>query len=498
MTLTTIFIWTAVAALILTGGIGGLVKKGSKNWLMMFLQYFCGGLFLFSGWVKAVDPLGTAYKMEQYFAEFELTFADTAFDFLAPLFPFLSGMSVGFSVFMILFELILALALLMGYKPKLTSWAFFLLVVFFTILTGFTYLTGYVPSGTNFFSFGSWGAFKESNMRVTDCGCFGDFIKLKPKTSFFKDVVLLFPALYFVLKHRDMTEIFTSKTRNLILGVSTIALFVYCISNYQWDIPHADFRPFKKGADVAGIKQMEEDAMANVQVYAWKLKNKESGAIIEIPTDQYYAGLTSTYSKDKYEVVEQIKTEPAIEKSKISDFEVTDLQGNDVSYAYLEGEKAHFMIVAHKLYGDAIAKKVLVQDTIYSTDTIQVEGSDEFEIVNSVKEIKSREETQYDYVWEEDYLSDYKDIIRPLITSAKSEGYKVSLVAGGADETMLNDLAGEAELDIDLYTADDILLKTIVRSNPGIVLWEDGKILNKWHKKQLPTYDEIAKENLTK
>ena len=496
MTLTTIFIWTAVVAFVLTGIIGGVVKKGSKNWLMMFLQYFCGGLFLFSGWVKAVDPLGTAYKMEQYFAEFELTFADTALDFLAPLFPLLSSMSVGFSVFMIIFELILALALLMGYKPKLTSWAFLLLVVFFTVLTGFTYLTGYVPSGTNFFSFGSWGGFKESNMRVTDCGCFGDFIKLKPKTSFLKDVFLLFPAVYFVMRHKDMTEIFKAKTRNLILGVSTVALFVYCISNYQWDIPHADFRPFKKGADVAGIKQMEEDAMANVQVYAWELKNKETGAIIEIPTEQYYKGLTSTYSKDKFEVVEQLKTEPTMEKSKISDFEVTDIQGYDVSYEYLEGEKPHFMIVAHKLYGDAVPQKVTIQDTVFAMDTIQIEGSEEIELVKSVKEVNTREETQYDYVWEDAYLSDYKEVIKPLIESAKAGGYEVSLVAGGADETMLKDLTGEADMDIKLYTADDILLKTIVRSNPGIVLWKDGKILNKWHKKQLPTYDEIVSENL--
>ena len=69
----------------------------------------------------------------------------------------------------------------------------FLLVAFFTVLTGFTYLTGFVPDGSNFFDFGSWvGVHNENNMKVKDCGCFGDFIKLKPKTSFLKDVFLLF------------------------------------------------------------------------------------------------------------------------------------------------------------------------------------------------------------------------------------------------------------------------------------------------------------------
>ena len=81
MTLTTLVISVAIAALILTGlGIGmGRVK----NWLVSYLQNFAGALFVFSGWVKAIDPLGTAYKMEQYFAEFEATFSGTWFSFMA-------------------------------------------------------------------------------------------------------------------------------------------------------------------------------------------------------------------------------------------------------------------------------------------------------------------------------------------------------------------------------------------------------------------------------
>lgn len=491
LTLSTILIGSAIFAAILTGIIGGVIKKGSKNWFMMFLQYFCGGLFLFSGWVKAVDPLGNAYKMEQYFAEFELTFAETALSFIAPIFPFFSSISIGFSVFIILFEILLGIALILGFKPKWTSWFFFGTIAFFTVLTGFTYLTGYVPSGTNFFSFGSWGAYAESNMRVTDCGCFGDFIKLKPKVSFFKDVFLLFPALYFIWKYRDMTSILNGKTRAGILTISSVALFVYCLSNYQWDIPHADFRPFKKGADIAEIKQIEEDAMANVQVYAWKLKNKATGAISEVPTDQYFAGLSSTYSKDKFEVVDQVKTEPSIEKSKISDFQISDLDGHDVSYEYLEGEKPNFMIVSHKMYGDAEKKTVMVPDSIFLIDTIQIQGTEEIQIVKSLKEVKQLEETVYDYVWGDEYLKDFKLIMKPMIEQAQKDGFKVSLAAGGADATMLNDLAQEVGINIDLYTADDILLKTIVRSNPGVVLWKDGKILDKWHKKKLPVYQEI-------
>jgi len=154
----------------------GIVLREQKNWLMTYAQSFVGALFIFSGFVKAMDPLGTAYKMEQYFVEFESTFSETWLSFIAPLFPALSEASITFSVVMIVFEIVLGLMILIGSSPRFSSWAFFLLVAFFTFLTGFTYLTGYVPNGVNFFEFGQWTAFEETNMKVTDCGCFGDFL----------------------------------------------------------------------------------------------------------------------------------------------------------------------------------------------------------------------------------------------------------------------------------------------------------------------------------
>ncbi len=165
MTLLTLILYIAIVAVVLTVMIG-LLKKGHKSWLMTFLQNFTGVLFIVSGFVKAVDPMGTAFKMEQYFTEFQYTFAETSFNFLAPLFPFLSSISLLFSVVMIVFEVVLGIMLLIGYKPKLTAWLFLILVLFFTVLTGFTFLTGYVPSGTNFFRFASWGPYAATNMRV--------------------------------------------------------------------------------------------------------------------------------------------------------------------------------------------------------------------------------------------------------------------------------------------------------------------------------------------
>ena len=108
MTIGTLVITIAVVALLLTLAIGFTTRR-INNWLVSFLQNFCGALFIFSGWVKAVDPLGTAFKMEQYFAEFESTFSGSWFSFLAPMFPWLAEYSIAFSVFMIVLEIVLGI-----------------------------------------------------------------------------------------------------------------------------------------------------------------------------------------------------------------------------------------------------------------------------------------------------------------------------------------------------------------------------------------------------
>ena len=110
MTLGTLVISIAITALLLTLVVG-IISRRINNWLVSYFQNFCGALFIFSGWVKAIDPLGTAYKLEQYFAEFESTFNGTWFSFLSPLFPWLAEYAIAFSVFMIVLEIVLGIML---------------------------------------------------------------------------------------------------------------------------------------------------------------------------------------------------------------------------------------------------------------------------------------------------------------------------------------------------------------------------------------------------
>ncbi|HHM20529.1 MAG TPA: hypothetical protein ENJ20_00775 [Bacteroidetes bacterium] len=490
MTIYTLLFYIAIVAVVLTGLVG-YFYKGRKNRLMTFLQNFCGALFIFSGFVKAVDPMGTAFKMEQYFSEFYYTFSETAMSFIAPLFPWMSEHSIAISVGMIVFEIVLGVMLLLGSKPKLTSWAFLLLVVFFTILTGFTYLTGYVPNGVNFFEFDKWGEWVETNMRVTDCGCFGDFLKLKPKTSFFKDVFLLFPALYFVFRHRDMHRLFTSKVRKIIIGVTTVGFLVFCIRNFAWDEPVFDFRPFAEGKDVRATKLAEEEAAAGVRITHYRLTNKATGKVITLPYEQYLKEFKN-YPKNDWEF-EQIKTKPAIEATKISDFEIADSEGNDMTGAILTNPDYAFMVTSYKLKELPDKKTVTktIQDTIFTVDTVRLEGTDSVVLVKKAASVQTREIKTEVTRFDPDFVNRFKNIINPVVEQAAKDGYEVFAITAPNAPEVVDDFRHATQSAYPFYIADDLLIKTIQRSNPGLVLWKDGKIVKKWHYKKLPSYQEI-------
>lgn len=483
MTIQILMLYIAIAAAILTAIIGYL-KKGHKNWLMTFLQNFTGILFIISGLVKAIDPMGTAFKMEQYFAEFEYTFKETAFSFIAPLFPFLSNISLIFSVSMIVLEIVLGVMLLLGHRSKLTSWAFLLLVLFFTVLTGFTFLTGYVPNSVNFFDFAAWGPYAETNMRVTDCGCFGDFIKLQPRISFFKDLVLLVPAFYFVFRHKDMNQLFTPKARAITVWGTTALLLLFCLNNFYWNLPVVDFRPFKVGTDLYQKKMAEEEAAAAVKIISMKLKNKKTGEIADLAYEVYMKEWAK-YPKDEWETIEQIKSKITIEPTKVSEFSVMSPDGFDVAEDILTDSGNVFLVVAYKLKGTSSTQDLMVPDTTWNMDTVTV-GKDSTIIVKNIGQIGTRKETKEVFAWDEAYVEDYKTRVNVLMEDAMKQGAKVYAMAGGAGEAKLASFKAAIGSTYDWYEADDILLKTIIRSNPGVVHIKGGKVINMWHIRHLP------------
>ncbi len=495
MTLTRLLIYIAIAAIVITAAVGFGYKK-HKSWLMTFLQNYCGVLFIVSGWVKAVDPLGTAYKMEQYFAEFPGLFDGTWFGFISPMFPWLSKYAIGFSVFMIVLEIVLGLLLILGARSKLTSWLFLGIVGFFTFLTGYTYLTGYVPPDVGFWEFGSWAAHDDNNMKVKDCGCFGDFIKLVPKTSFFKDIALLVPAFFFIFRHKDMHQLFSKPVRTSLAIATAVGVFIYCLSNFVWDLPHSDFRDFKAGTDVRSKKAAEEEALGSVQILEWVLTNRETEEVVRISNADYMSQKAwEKYPKAQWST-DQVMGEPSVKQTKISDFAIESFDGDEVTEEILGEPSKTLMVVIPKLKAKEALKTVTVKDTSYIIDTVSLLNDKLQAVLPKIDKITSSEQEVVDFIYSEKMTEAFAKRMNPITELAEELGYKVIGVAGAAGGDAIADLKRDMDVHYPWYAADDILLKTMIRSTPGLILWKDGKVVAKWHQNKLPSAEEFKEKYL--
>ncbi|MBK6546704.1 MAG: MauE/DoxX family redox-associated membrane protein [Saprospiraceae bacterium] len=493
MTIVTLFLYVGLVAALLTGLIFWS-RKSQFHFADSFLQNFAGVLFIFSGFVKAVDPLGTAYKMEQYFTAFEDTCNGSFLKFLAPLFPLLSKYAISFSVFMIVLEIVLGIMLIIGYRRKLSAWLFFIIMIFFTILTGFTFLTGYVPTDVNFFEFGKWVEFNKTNMRVTDCGCFGDFIKLEPKISFIKDLILMVPACWFLFRWKNEHQLFSPIIRTGITCMSVLGLLLFSFSNFVWNEPVWDFRPFSNGIDIKSKLKAEQKAQADVEIIAYRIKSKIDKREMDVPYKDFLDSFKKNSNfKANWETLDQIKSEPSIPRTKISDFDILSLDGQSMTDFILDESRYNLMIISPKVkYESSVIEEERI-DTIYKMDTtiIKLKKRDSLVISKQVAGTQSKKYKRNQYQWDEEYLNTLKTKFLPLIDSVRNDGVTASAVFGLLTEEGIADLKEKSGIDFPCYEADDLLLKTILRSNPGLILLKDGKIIHKWHKNQLPKPEEL-------
>lgn len=498
MTIITLFLYVGIAALILTLLVMRM-KKEQFSFIDSFLQNFAGALFIFSGFVKAVDPMGTAFKMEQYFTAFEDTCSGSFLSPMAPLFPLLSQYALSFSVFMIVLEIVLGIMLILGYQRKLTVWLFFLIMIFFTVLTGFTYLTGYVPTDSNFFDFANWTEYNKNQMRVTDCGCFGDFIKLEPKISFYKDLILMIPAIWFLFRWRNSHQLFSPALRKYITLMSTLALLLFCFANFVWNEPMIDFRPFKSGVNIKEQLELEQKAMAEVEILAYRIKHKETGKEMEVP----YASYLDSFKlypnfKSRWETLDQIKSEPKIPRTKISDFDFLSLDGQSMTEFILNDSRYNFIILSPKVSYESVSVTEEVQDSLFVLDTLVINhgGIDSTLITKTFDTIQTRTIKRNSYTWDPEFISIVKDKILPLLDSVRADNVIASAVFGGLTEEGISDLRLQSGIDFPCYEADDLLLKTIMRSNPGLLLLKEGKVIHKWHHRQLPSIEDLRTKYL--
>ena len=297
-----------------------------KVLLTQFCRIFVGILFIISGLVKLNDPVGFAFKLEEYFGETVLNL------------PFLMPFALSIAVITVIIEVILGIMLLVGFKQKFTVWALLLMIVFFTFLTFYS----------AYFN------------KVTDCGCFGDAIPLTPWQSFSKDIVLLVLILILLINIKIIKPLFSDKINATIVGIALLLciLLGYWVLNH---LPIKDFRAYSSGTNIPKGMEIPDDAPRSVVemifVYDVNGTNTEftDKQLMDIPE-----GATFVSREDK--VISQGFV-PAIHDFSIEkdDFDYTEemldepklmmLISYDLALANKEG-----LALLEKLHQDAVAK----------------------------------------------------------------------------------------------------------------------------------------------
>jgi len=190
--------------------------------LVQLSRIFVSITFIFSGFVKLVDPLGSAYKFQEYFGADVLNM-----EFLIPY-------ALPFSILLILAEIILGVMLLVGYLPKLTVWSLLGIILVFLFLTWYSAYYN----------------------KVTDCGCFGDAVKLSSWGTFYKNIVLVVFILILVIGYKHIKPLFS----NVFAKWSTFlsfSVFLYIIYYVLVHLPIIDFRPYAIGKSIPeGMKMV--------------------------------------------------------------------------------------------------------------------------------------------------------------------------------------------------------------------------------------------------
>ena len=221
-------------------------------WAARIARFTVGTVFVFSGLIKLNDPVGTQIKFDEYFEVFAQDIP-LLHDFFMALVPFTLAMSVLFCAA----EIILGVALMVSFKPKLTTGLLFFLVAFFTFLTFYS----------AYFN------------RVTDCGCFGDAIKLKPWTSFGKDIVLMVLIL-FIIGHRNRIK---PRNNGWFVGLTTVLTLGLGIYAIQF-LPPLDLLPYAVGKSIPAQMKPSEPLR-----YKYVMeKNGKKTTFEQYPTDTTY------------------------------------------------------------------------------------------------------------------------------------------------------------------------------------------------------------------
>ena len=262
--------------------------------LLTIARVIVGILFIFSGLVKANDPLGLSYKMQEFFEVWGWNFFN---DF-----------TLSFSTLMIAFEIIAGVAVLLGWRMKLFSWLLLLLIIFFTFLTGYAVLSG----------------------KIRTCGCFGDCIPLTAVQSFTKDLILTALIVFIFIFRNQVQPVFSAKASSRILVVTV--LFSFALQGYVFKhLPIVDCLPYKLGKNIQQQMKVPAGAVPDSSVITF-VYNKQ-GKQVEFTADKFPEDFDDSlyhFVRRYDKLIREGNAQPAIK-----DFVLTSLDGTDSTQAIL-------------------------------------------------------------------------------------------------------------------------------------------------------------------
>jgi uncharacterized membrane protein YphA (DoxX/SURF4 family) len=367
----------------------------SARVLTAVCRILVGILFIFSGFVKADDPLGFAYKLQEYFTVFGISSLNPAAVYLSMIFS--------------TFEIWLGCILLLGIYRNFTAWMLLLLILFFSFLTFYS----------AYFN------------KVTDCGCFGDAIHLTPWQSFTKDIILLAMILVIVANRRYIIPLFS---RGVGRSLGTITLILAILLNIYAFVflPPINFRPYKKGNDIATLMKLPPNAKKDSVIMTFIYE--KNGQRKELTMAQL-GEIDSTWTF----VERQDKMIREGDHPLIHDFAIYDLAGANVTDSFLS---------------DSGYKLLIVQWDLESSNTRSQPG------------------------------------LNRLVTSLQKDKLKIWPVTSSST-AMIQIYAKDNNVPYGFYQMDNTVLKTIIRSNPGLVLFHGNTVIEDWPSTWLPDKEKI-------
>lgn len=310
------------------------MKKQSN--MKTILRIIVGIIFIVSGGVKAVDPVGFSFKLEEYFSP-------SVFNL-----PWLENFALPLSLFVVAFEIVLGVMLLLNIRiRKVLGWLI-ALCVFFAFLT---FYSAYYN-------------------KVTDCGCFGDAIKFTPWQSFYKDIVLLFALVILAIAYRKTSQNWVSPLSKIAFALSIVLMTTIMV----WGIvsePIIDFRDYKIGTNLWEERQkiaQDPDVYKNFYV----LKHKKTQEEKSISQDDFLATPAYWEEDSPWEILSEKTYSEKVHSgyaSEIKKFRLEDFVGNDITEQVLNAPKAVLLFsYAPKSLSDEERKKA--QEAVKNNDFV--------------------------------------------------------------------------------------------------------------------------------